>query len=84
MEHVARFLALSIVFVINNTEISERSEQKFFKVMLKVHKKITENVYSSDFRGGGGWRTPVPPSPKSASESGIFHCKDKQFTKFKL
>ena len=42
MEHVARFLALSIVFVINNTEISERSEPNVFKVMLKVHKKIFE------------------------------------------
>ena len=42
MEHVARFLALSIVFVINNIEISERSEPNVFKVMLKVHKKIFE------------------------------------------
>ena len=51
MKHVARFLALSIVFVINNIEISERSEPKIFKVMLKVHKNITENVYLPDFRG---------------------------------
>ena len=60
MDHVARFLARLIVFVKNNIEISERSEPKIFKVMLKVHKNITENVYFSDIRGG---RTPVPPPP---------------------
>ena len=56
------FLALCIVFVINNIEISERSEPKFFKVMLKVHKNITENVYLPDFRGGVRlFRPPLNP-----------------------
>ena len=65
MEHVARFLALSIVFVINNIEISERSEPKIFIVILKVHKNITENVNLPDLRGGV--RLFRPPS-KSAYE----------------
>ena len=63
MEHVARFLALSIVFVMNNIKISERSEPKISKVMLKVHKNITENVYLPDFRGAYASSAPPPLNP---------------------
>ena len=63
MEHVAIFLAISIVLALNNIEISERSEPKFFKVILKVHKNITENVYLSDFRGGVRLFRPPPLNP---------------------
>ena len=60
MEHVGTFIALSLVFITNNIEISEQNEPKKIKVMLKVHKNITENVFLPDFRGGGG-RTAVSP-----------------------
>ena len=60
MEHVARFLDRLIVFVLNKIKISERSEPKIFKVMLKVHTNITENVYLPDFRGGA-YACSAPP-----------------------
>ena len=47
-------------FRYNNIKISERSEPKIFKVMLKVHKNITENVYLPDFRGGA-YACSAPP-----------------------
>ena len=59
MEHLARYLALSLVPFINNIEISEWSKPKYFQSNLKNHKKVLiNNVNLPDLRGC----TPLPPN----------------------
>ena len=59
MEHLARYLALSLVPFINNIEIREWSKPNYFQSNAENHKKVLiNNVNLPDLRGC----TPLPPN----------------------